>query len=111
MKKFKFLEGLRGLAAVYVMIHHARWFLWVDYSNPYLKNPASFSLLQKSLIYLLSLFIYGHQAVIFFFILSGFVIHVKYSQNLASNYTRFDLKDYFKRRFKRIYPPLIFALI
>jgi peptidoglycan/LPS O-acetylase OafA/YrhL len=111
MKKLQFLEGLRGLAAVYVMIHHARWFLWVDYSNDYLKNPNNFSVFQKSLIYILSLFIYGHQAVIFFFILSGFVIHLKYSQNLQSNNTGFDLKNYLKRRFKRIYPPLIFAVI
>ncbi|MES2417958.1 MAG: acyltransferase [Bacteroidota bacterium] len=105
------LETLRGLAAIYVLIHHARWFLWIGYTNGYLKQPDSFNFFNKVLVYFFSLFIYGHEAVIFFFILSGFVIHLKYSNNLKQNIGAFNFKQYLIRRIKRIYPPLLFALL
>lgn len=105
------LETLRGLAAIYVLVHHARWFLWAGYTNGYLKQPDSFNFFNKVLVYFFSIFIYGHEAVIFFFILSGFVIHLKYSNNLNQNITTFNFKQYLIRRIKRIYPPLLFALL
>jgi len=105
------LEALRGFAAIYVLIHHARWFLWAGYTNGYLKQPGSFNLFNKALVYFFSLFIYGHEAVIFFFVLSGFAIHLKYSISIKQNGNEFSLKNYLIRRSKRIYPPLIFALI
>jgi peptidoglycan/LPS O-acetylase OafA/YrhL len=111
IQKLGGLETLRGLAALYVLVHHARWFLWAGYTNGYLKQPESFNLFNKALVYFFSLFIYGHEAVIFFFILSGFVIHLKYANNLNKNITRFNLKEYLFRRVKRIYPPLLFALL
>jgi len=80
------LESLRGLAALYVLIHHFKigkgtW---------------------------LSLFtMQGQVAVILFFILSGFVIYY------ASKKSRYEpkFKSYFIKRFRRIYPVLIVALI
>lgn len=108
--KLTFLETLRGLAALYVVIHHARWLLWIGYSNGYLKNPDQFSLLNKMLVYFFSLFIYGHEMVLFFFVLSGFVIHLRYSKNLKSGEKGFQLQAYLIRRFKRIFPPLVFAI-
>jgi peptidoglycan/LPS O-acetylase OafA/YrhL len=73
-----FLESLRGLAALYVVIHHARWFLWEGYSKGYLKHPEAFNYFNKALMYFFSLFVYGHEMVVFFFVLSGFVIHLRY---------------------------------
>lgn len=110
INQLDFLEALRGLAALYVVIHHARWFLWEGYSNGYLKNPEAFNYFNKALVYFFSLFVYGHEMVIFFFVLSGFVIHLKYSKNLLKGNNKFNYVDYLKRRFKRIYPPLIFAI-
>ena len=105
------LETLRGLAAIYVLFHHARSFLWLGYSNGYLKHPDLFNLPDKLLVYFFSLFIYGHQAVIFFFVLSGFAIHFKYADRLSKGDTSFNYLDYIKRRIKRIYPPFMFALL
>lgn len=104
------LETLRGLAAIYVLIHHARSFLWIGYSNGYLKHPQLFDLPNKVMMYFLSLFIYGHQAVIFFFVLSGFAIHFKYAYQLSEGDNHFGLKTYLIRRIKRIYPTFLFAL-
>lgn len=111
-RKLLFLDGLRGIAAVYVMIGHARWLLWEGYSEGYVKHPEQYSLLNKALMYFFSLFKYGHEAVLFFFVLSGFVIHLKYAFNYKKTEPApFQYGQYLKRRAKRIYPPFIFALL
>jgi peptidoglycan/LPS O-acetylase OafA/YrhL len=107
-----FLDALRGITAVIVMIGHARWLLWEGYSEGYLKHPGTYSLLEKGVMYFLSLFKFGHEAVLFFFVLSGFVIHLKYAKKLAhSDVADFDVKQYLYRRVKRIYPPFLFVLV
>ncbi len=111
-EKLMFLDGLRGLAALYVMIGHSRWLLWEGYSEGYLKHPDQYNLVGKFFVYFLSLFTFGHEAVLFFFILSGLVIHLKYSMKLKANSGyQFEFGQYFIKRVKRIYPPLIFAII
>jgi peptidoglycan/LPS O-acetylase OafA/YrhL len=110
--RLQFLDGLRGLAAVYVMIGHARWLLWEGYSEGYVKHPNQYSTLNKLLMYFFSLFKFGHEAVLFFFVLSGFVIHLKYAKNLSKpSPAKFNWFDYLFRRAKRIYPPFLIALI
>ena len=61
------------------------------------------------MVYFFGLFKYGHEAVIIFFVISGFVIHLKYSDE---NYVfgNFKVINYFKRRIIRIYPTLITSL-
>ena len=80
----RFLDGLRGLAALYVMIGHARWLLWEGYSEGYLQHPDSYSQAGKALVYFFSIFRYGREAVLFFFVLSGFVIHLRYARKLKA---------------------------
>lgn len=107
-----FLDSLRGLAALVVLVGHARWLLWEGYSEGYKLHPDSYSVIGKISVYFLSLFSFGHQAVMFFFVLSGFVIHLKYSKNIVQkNDPAFHLGTYIKRRIARIYPPLILSLI
>jgi peptidoglycan/LPS O-acetylase OafA/YrhL len=108
-----FLDGLRGLAAFYVMVGHARWLLWEGYSTGYAKHPGAYSLLDKALVYFSTLFTCGHQAVLLFFVLSGFVIHLKYAKRLRSDrqWARFDGRQYFRRRVRRLYPPLLFTML
>lgn len=110
--EFIFLDGLRGLAAFYVMVHHARMLLWEGYSNGFNLHAESYSLLSKLFVYFFSIFRYGYEAVLFFFILSGFVIHLRYARNLAFKgaMAEFDFIPYLKRRARRLYPPLITAL-
>jgi peptidoglycan/LPS O-acetylase OafA/YrhL len=111
-RKLLFLDGLRGMAAIYVMIGHARWLLWEGYAQGYLQHPGDYSFLNKILMYFFALFTYGHEVVLFFFVLSGFVIHLKYAKNLQkSNTPQFSFGNYFYKRVKRIYPPFIFAIL
>lgn len=82
------LDAIRGCAALYVMLGHSHHLV----SN------------HSKLINLL--FSFGQEAVIVFFILSGFVIYL-------SCYTKYNLsfKEYFLKRFTRIYFPFFVALI
>ncbi len=109
-EKLKFLDGLRGLAAIYVMIGHARWLLWEGYAQ-YQSHPAQYNTFNKFATYFFSLFRYGHEVVLFFFVLSGFVIHLKYARNYSQQTpVRFKYSEYLIKRIRRIYPPFIFAL-
>jgi len=83
------LEGLRGLAALYVVFHHL--------AHLYLARQ--FEGLPR-------LFVFGQVAVIGFFILSGFVIHY----SCFAKRSDLGLKDYAMRRFRRIYPLYFMAL-
>lgn len=88
-QKLHLLEALRGLAAFYVFIGHlARQCL------PH--TPAA-------LRFILG---FGQEAVMLFFLLSGFVIY--YS---CRNRPGMTFKEYFARRFARIYPIFILGLV
>lgn len=80
------LNGARAFAACYVLIYH-------------LANQRGWT--QATGI----LFRFGQEAVIVFFLLSGVVIFSN-EHYRASNY-----RDYLYRRFRRIYPPLLFAMV
>jgi peptidoglycan/LPS O-acetylase OafA/YrhL len=110
--KLAALDGMRGLAACYVMLGHARWLLWEGYSEGYLHHPDHYSSVGKLLVTMSAAFRWGHEAVIFFFVLSGFVIHLKYAQRLAAEGARgrFDPGGYAFRRARRLYPPLALAM-
>jgi peptidoglycan/LPS O-acetylase OafA/YrhL len=101
-----FLDGLRGLAAIYVVIGHARWLLWEGFAG-FQSHVSQYTWWNEILAYALVIFRYGHEAVLFFFVLSGFVIHLKYARQWQKDAsTPFDWFHYLKRRAWRIYPPL-----
>ena len=103
------LDTFRGLAALYVLFGHARWLLWEGYAEGYQLHPEAYSWFDKGCMYAFGLFRYGHQAVIFFFVLSGFVIHYSTSRQIDKA-ERFDIPKYLFKRVKRLYPPLIAAI-
>ncbi|MDD3597078.1 acyltransferase [Sulfuricurvum sp.] len=80
-KKLLPLEALRALASIYVFLHHTLY---------------TFDLLEKKSFFWY-FFNFGQEAVIVFFILSGFVI----SKSLEKN--NYSFKIYFLHRFTRIY--------
>jgi peptidoglycan/LPS O-acetylase OafA/YrhL len=107
----KVLDGLRGLAALYVMIGHARWLLWEGYSEGYLKHTLEYSWLDKMSMYFLSMFKFGHESVLLFFVLSGFVIHKGYVKKfLTDSLQSVNIGQFYIKRIRRIYPPFLFSL-
>jgi peptidoglycan/LPS O-acetylase OafA/YrhL len=111
-KDLAFLDGLRGLAAFYVMVGHARWLLWEGHASA-LRHLDSYGTLERAADYALVSFRFGREAVLFFFVLSGFVIHLRYALRTARDGDRaeFDLFPYLTRRARRLYPPLLFAMV
>ena len=105
----RFLDGLRGIAAFIVLMGHARLLLWEGFAWGYQRHPETYSLIDKAMMYGLSLFRYGHEMVVLFFILSGFVIHLRFSNREKRGMMA--LKAFWFRRFKRLYPPLLFVLL
>jgi peptidoglycan/LPS O-acetylase OafA/YrhL len=93
------------------MLHHARWLLWEGWEN-YGAHPSEYSAVGKALVLALVPLRYGHEAVLFFFVLSGFVIHLGYAKRLAGPNPSpdFGWTGYMARRARRLYPPLVFAM-
>lgn len=95
-ERFHFLDGLRGIASLMVVFHHA-FTAHVLTAIAYLKMP-----------FLTYLFAYFTQSgVNLFFVLSGVVLLRPYLRRER----KLNVADYFWRRLKRIYPPYFFALI
>lgn len=84
------LECLRGAAAFYVFLHHYVHVV-VTPQVPWVGR----------------FFKFGQFAVLLFFVVSGFVIY--YSSVGREGALRF--RSYFIRRFRRIYPPFVLALL
>lgn len=85
----KKLDYIRGFAAIYVILHH---FL------PQLKFIPG--VISKGV------FAFGQEAVMLFFLLSGFVIYVS-----VHNKPNITFQDYFIRRLRRIYFPFLVAIL
>lgn len=89
MKKNNNLEALRAIAAIYVFFHHTLY---------------NFEILEKGSI-LWRLFSFGQEAVIIFFLLSGYVITLSMDKN------NYGFITYFKHRFLRIYSVVFIAYL
>ncbi|NIK75681.1 peptidoglycan/LPS O-acetylase OafA/YrhL [Paenibacillus castaneae] len=104
MQRYEQLDSLRGLAALAVMLGH---FLMVF--APIVQNTSDLSFLD----YPLNILKYspfraiwgGHEAVIMFFLLSGFVLSLPFYHNRQQSYSKYAIK-----RICRIYIPFVIAL-
>ncbi|MGC2401199.1 MAG: acyltransferase [Acidobacteriaceae bacterium] len=101
------LDGLRGVAAIMVLLHHSLLMLpvFADYEW-YSRVPAhlsfgKFLLLQTPLRLIWA----GQERAIMFFVLSGFVLCLPWLSGKPQSFGRFILG-----RFCRIYPPYIAAM-
>lgn len=92
--RFEELDSLRGLAAITVVIHHLS-----------LVVP-SILLNEKLKFTLLHILWAGHEAVILFFVLSGFVLSLPYLNKKAPSY-----RDYLIKRLCRIYIPYAASIV
>lgn len=95
------LDLARGLAAIAVLWSHARVLLFASLDR--LEDPSPV----LRVLYFLSAF--GHQAVIVFFVLSGYFIGASVIRSAAQS--RFDWSDYLVARGTRLYLVLVPGLL
>ncbi len=95
------LDCLRGVAALLVCLEHLRAFLFVPFAQ--LKSPGVFT---KGFYLITGL---GHQAVMIFFVLSGFLVGGSVITAFQSG--KWSWKGYLLRRMSRLWVVLIPALL
>ncbi len=111
--RLNLLDAGRGIAALMIVFHHAYGHLM----DKYLYQPWSVSDAGQKIKTILYYLFWipdhiNHEAVLFFFILSGFCIHYQAARLLSAGELQVihPLKFYFKR-LARIIPPLLVALL
>ncbi|MFL5788724.1 MAG: acyltransferase family protein [Flavisolibacter sp.] len=105
-RNIKYLHIIRGFAAFYVLLAHAKWPFWVGGSSFFHNRPfSSLSFLDKlgSILALCSS--NGTAMVIVFFVLSGFIITHSYNRN------NWQYREFIINRCLRIYIPYIASVI
>lgn len=85
---FELLDGLRGVAALFVIIYH--------FFEGFATSPIN------------QIFNHGYLAVDFFFVLSGFVLGYAYDSRLNSSMTTW---QFIKKRIIRLHPMLILSVL
>jgi peptidoglycan/LPS O-acetylase OafA/YrhL len=95
------LNTIRGLSALAVLVYHIRYRFFLDYAD--ISLPDFFS----TLFYTLTSF--GHDAVMVFFVLSGYLITTSVQEDLAMG--RWSWTRYAVKRLSRLYVVLIPALL
>jgi peptidoglycan/LPS O-acetylase OafA/YrhL len=101
------LDALRGLLACYVVFGHARWLLWAGFSE---WNEHTHHFWANAMAYASASLRYGHEAVMVFFVLSGFFIHLRTAQRIAVDRpATLNTADYARRRIHRLLVPYLFG--
>ncbi len=101
-KRLEFLDSLRGLAALFVLLSHTFGaFVWPD------------SYIKMATLPFVSIVFNGPEAVVMFFLLSGFVLSRPYFPMDAQNSStrKLFLPTFYLRRLIRIWPPWFFVFI
>lgn len=106
LEKFDFL---RGIAIILVIGYHAMFCLFENFEIP--KSDQLFisisALSNQQILLNILPFAFGNNGVTLFLIISGFLIHYNYI--LKNN--KFSPSLFFNKRFWRIYPPYLVALL
>ena len=111
MGRLNAIDGLRGLAALAVLVYHARSSFWIGIGATYREHGLAPNL-HAWIGYLTAPFSLGGLGVTLFFVLSGYCIHRRGARNLASsNPSELNLAKFASRRFWRIFPTYVCALL
>lgn len=111
MRRIRSLDGLRGVAAVIVVIHHSllvRPALANGYSSNYAAAPPIRSVDWWMIHSPLHLAWAGGEAVLVFFVLSGVVLTLPFIERRSADNDHWN--SYYPRRMARLYPPVWGAL-
>lgn len=103
-KNIHSLHIIRGLAALIVVVYHAKFIIWAG-GTLWKTNIGLHSFTDYIMFGIDMLSSCGEQCVIIFFLLSGFVIYHSFQQSDKS------IKHFFLIRALRIYIPYLFSLI
>lgn len=103
------LDALRGALAVYVVLGHSRWLLWAGHATWAAQSHAAW---EWPLAYASALLRFGREAVMVFFVLSGFFIHLRAAEALRVGARQpFSATAFYRRRTHRLLAPYAFALV
>lgn len=100
MNRLEQLDSIRGIAALFVFFNHVLLMFPIMFSEQY---GVGVTILKDTPIHLLW---GGHEAVLIFFILSGYVLSLSFLSRKAVTYT-----TYLKKRIVRLYIPFVVALM
>ncbi|SEC60967.1 Peptidoglycan/LPS O-acetylase OafA/YrhL, contains acyltransferase and SGNH-hydrolase domains [Terriglobus roseus] len=103
---FFWIDILRGLAAFAVVVYHCRVDMWIGFKR-IAASPALYSRFDHWTAYLSAPVPFFRSGVMLFFLISGFCIHYPY----AAGGRDLTLRSYSVRRFFRIYPPYLMAVL
>ena len=105
------LDWIRGAAALAVAALHAREIGWIGLRE-FAANQAGRDFVDLCLAYLFAPLVWGSVGVAVFFVLSGYVIHASAAEHLVHDRDwRLDAREFYVRRFARVYAVLIVALL
>lgn len=109
--KETFIDAMRGMAALLVAYFHCRQVAWVGLHR--FHQTVGFSLEPSVVLgYLTAPIVWGSAGVSIFFVISGYCIHRNAALRLAVDpWYRLDAPIFWARRFARIYPVLLAALL
>ncbi len=101
----EWIDALRGFAAMWVIVYHCRVDLWVGF-NAIHQTPGAYSAFDRLAAWLSLPTAFGGGAVMLFFVVSGFCVHLPYAaENRPLNIIQYGL-----RRVLRILPPYLLAV-
>ncbi len=105
------IDALRGFAALVVAYFHCRQVVWVGMQH--FHRTYGHSLEPGAIVgYLTFPFAWGSAGVPIFFVISGYCIHRNAALKLAADPSyRLNAPNFWTRRFARIYPVLLAALV
>lgn len=108
MEKLEKVDFLRGIAILGVFCYHASFSVFGYYEvsnyNGFFLDTSKFSM--KYMLHNFMPYAFGGGGVSLFLVISGFLIHSGYFYK-----SRFEPTRFFNKRFWRIYPPYLLALI
>jgi peptidoglycan/LPS O-acetylase OafA/YrhL len=104
--RIEVIDLLRGLSCLGVLFYHVRIDLWIGWWR-ITRYPQEYSSFAKAMAWLSIPTPFLGYAILLFFLISGFCIH--YPNTLSD--TKPCWKIYFKRRFWRIYPTYLIAIL